>query len=340
MAWLPATGSTGAAPDDVDAGGGQVPAAAAAQAASGGAVATSSLQDTAVVEQYGDLHEYGLCLGVDLDTDDEDLLWAVREAFNAPLPGGWTEYMDDTGRAYYIKDGSMSSTWEHPMDSVYRELFEVIKTQRSKSGSEAQREEAVTLHLKEVHHRARADLEGWSGPYPSEQGEYYYNEGLKLSSWDSPVAQWESELALRHNLLARYLLPERFMAAPRDGSETAGSEGSSPHLLQALRLQLGNLHFAGSPTGGDTAPEPSTSRSFHTARSQGSSRSGRNKHLTSPSDGQKERKEKKSHRHHRSSEERRAEREARLAAALGGARLGSDQTYAESSAVAPPVTAG
>jgi len=263
-----------------------------------------------VVEQYGDLHEYGLSLGVDLDADgDEDLSWAVQQAFNAPLPSSWTEYMDDTGRAYYIKDGSSTSTWEHPMDGVYRELLDLIKRQRSTPTPEAQREEVVKQHLKQVHQRAKADLAAWSGPYASEQGEYYYNDALKLSTWDSPVSWWEQGLQLRHTVLARYLLPEQVSAAKGISSGAGG--GDSHNLLQALRLQLGNLHFNPSAaSSSDAVPEPSTSRSFHTARSQGSSRSGRNKH--SPSDGHRDRKERKS-RHHRSKEERQAERERRHA---------------------------
>merc|ERR1712187_18246 len=62
-----------------------------------------------------------------------------------------------------------------------------------------------------------------------------------------------------------------------------------PELLQALRLQLGNLQREGMLSSSG-APEPSTSRSFHTARSVGSSRSGRSKH----SKEKKEKKERKS----------------------------------------------
>lgn len=276
----------------------------------------------AIVEEYGDLHEYGLSLGVDLDAEgEEDLVWVVQQAFNAPLPSRWTEYVDDTGRAYYIKDGSTESTWEHPMDSVYRELLDLIKNvrQRRPAALEAQRRDLVRQHLQQVHQRAKADLEGWSGPYSSEQGDYYYSESLKLSTWDHPVAEWERELALRHAVLARYLIPEHAAAAAASPGGVSEACESSHNLLQALRLQLGNLHRADGMVlnGGDAVPEPSTARSYHTARSQGSSRSGR----TKQSEGHKERKERKSHhehhREHRTSEERNAKREAR-AAATGG----------------------
>lgn len=301
------------APADAAGGTGGAPCAGPAEP-----IATAAVEH-AVVEQNGDLHEYGLSLGVDLDDEgEEDLLWAVREAFNAPLPSSWTEYMDDSGRAYYIKEGSAESTWEHPMDSVYRELFDMIRDARGRNPAltESQREDIVRQHLKKAHQRAKAELEGWSGPYASEQGEYYYSESLKVSTWECPVIEWEKELALRHAVLARYLMPEQISAA---GSPSAAAQATGGHqMLQALRLQLGNLQRPPGSGQADWVPEPSTSRSFHTARSQGSSRSGRTKHSGHHADG-KERKERKERRHReesgqerraRTSEERRAGREA------------------------------
>mmetsp|Transcript_70849 Transcript_70849/g.148215 ORF Transcript_70849/g.148215 Transcript_70849/m.148215 type:complete len:326 (+) Transcript_70849:152-1129(+) len=279
----------------------------------------------AVVEMTGDLHEYGLSLGVDLDVEqEEDLAWAVREAFNAPLPSSWTEYMDDTGRAYYIKDGSTESTWEHPMDSVYRELLELIKDVRTRKPplSLQEQEDIVRQHLRQVHQRAKADLEGWSGPYASEQGDYYYSDKLNISSWDCPTAEWEQELALRHNVLARYLMPELVATSPGsspNGSAFGGAGASSHHMLQALRLQLGNLQRPGPNPVEGSIPEPSTSRSYHTARSHCSSRSGRS---------HKDRKER------RTREERRAAREAAGQTSLLEER--PTLTYEENGAVAVP----
>jgi len=253
-----------------------------------------------IVEQYGDLQEYGLSLGVDLEAEaDEDLAWAVREAFNAPLPSGWTEYMDDSGRAYYIKDGSIESTWEHPADRVYRELFALIRDVRHRDPpwSEDQREEAVRQHLKEVHQRAKTDLQGWSGPYASAEGEYYYSDVLKLSSWDCPVIEWEKELASRHAVLMRYLVPEQMSTGTFNAEDSSVQGSASGHqMLQALRLQLGDLQRAPGYSSLEFVPEPSTSRSYHTARSHGSSRSGRTKHHSERSKDRKERKQEREQR--------------------------------------------
>eukprot|EP00434_Breviolum_minutum_P020681 symbB.v1.2.018235.t1/scaffold1444.1/size126574/4 len=72
--------------------------------------------------EESDLLQYSQTLGVDLQ-QHADLLWVVQEAFNAPLPLSWTEYTDDEGRVYFFNQSSSQSTWEHPMDSVYRELL-------------------------------------------------------------------------------------------------------------------------------------------------------------------------------------------------------------------------
>lgn len=287
-------GGTGALDDGIAA----QQALALAAAAVVATAPPDSLSPTAVVEQYGDIHEYGLSLGVDLDAEgEEDLAWAVQEAFNAPLPSSWTEYMDESGRAYYVKEGSTQSTWEHPMDSVYRELLEIVREARSQqpSLSEGQRTDLVREHLRKAHKRLKAELAGWSGPYNSDQGEYYYHETLKISTWESPVTECENELATRHSVLARYLIPEQATsgsASPSSGHVTFESSygNNSSSMLQALRLQLGNLHR--DPVLGEI-PEPSTCRSYHTARSGTSSRSGRSKKL---GEGKERRKERKSRR--------------------------------------------
>lgn len=238
--------------------------------------------EATTAELYGDLHEYGLSLGVDIDAEgEEDLVWAVQEAFNAPLPNSWTEYMDETGRAYYVKEGSSQSTWEHPMDAVYTELLDIVRRLRSHKPpmTEAQRTDVVRAHLEGIHETAKAELADWSGPYASDQGEFYYNERLKVSSWETPVNEWENELETRHRVLLKYLLPEQASPPELPGAAHSSSSSTSknPSMLQALRLQLGNLQREPGPVGAEV-PEPSTSRSFYTARSGTSSRSGRSKH--------------------------------------------------------------
>merc|ERR1719210_3010746 len=138
-----------------------------------------------VAEQYADLHEYAMSLGVDLDREDEEhLLPTVQEAFNSSLPRSWSEYMHESGRVYYVKEGSSTTTWVHPMDQVYQDLFDVIHRVRNDrpDATQAEREAVLFEHLQMIHQRALTELQGWSGPYMSEQGEYYYNDNFQVSS--------------------------------------------------------------------------------------------------------------------------------------------------------------
>lgn len=218
--------------------------------------------------QEGDLREYGRSLGVDLDRCP-DLFYIVREAFDAPLPGSWSEHMDEEGRVYFFQEASSQSTWEHPTDAVYRELIGLVLRVRQDPPPDLAK--PVHDHLLQVHQRALAGLEGWSGPYASDQGEFYYNESLKVSSWENPVVEKEQELAIRHGVLCRCLLPDYSGAGLYEGGGESSPAGIGSDLLEALRLPLGLVK-----RDSDDAPHtPSTSRSFHTCRS---TRSGRSDH--------------------------------------------------------------
>mmetsp|Transcript_135954 Transcript_135954/g.378912 ORF Transcript_135954/g.378912 Transcript_135954/m.378912 type:complete len:279 (+) Transcript_135954:136-972(+) len=211
-----------------------------------------------------DLQEYGQSLGLrDLGTgQDTDLMWVVREAFEAPLPTSWTEHVDAEGRVYFFNQITEESTWSHPMDGVYRELIAFIQTVRAEepSNQPEQRADRVREHLLEVHQRALTHLDGWSGPYAAETGQYYYNERLRLSTWVSPIDGWEYELAVRHSVLHRCLL------AGCPTTEETSQSSSGPDLLITPMLQLP----LGLARREDDAQ--SSSRSFYTARE--SSRSG------------------------------------------------------------------
>lgn len=224
------------------------------------------------------LREYGEGLGVHFVVD-ADLRWLVHEAFNAPLPTSWYEYTDEEGRLFFFRAASGESSWEHPMDQVYRDLVSVIKQARLEQPHADQTDTGLFIrnHLMQVHQRAMVALEGWSGPYSSEEGEYYYNEITKLSTWECPLTEWEHELAVRHWVLCRCLLPERTVVGADGNVEMAadnsGGDCSDTDLLQALRLPLELVRRA-DPTV-DQPSTPSTSRTYYTARSIYSIRSSR-----------------------------------------------------------------
>ncbi|CAE8603330.1 unnamed protein product, partial [Polarella glacialis] len=78
---------------------------------------------------------------------------------------------------------------------------------KEKEKGPEERAQLVRNHLLQVHEQALASLQGWNGPYPADTGQsYYYNEGLQVSTWISPIERWECELAIRHSVLRRCLL--------------------------------------------------------------------------------------------------------------------------------------
>eukprot|EP00434_Breviolum_minutum_P028838 symbB.v1.2.025507.t1/scaffold2452.1/size150514/8 len=152
----------------------------------------------------GDFKEYAKSLGI--DDEDGDLLWVAKEAFQAPLPSGWSEHLDPEGRVYFFSQVTQQSSWSHPMDDVFRELIELIKSVRRLDPPEASVMDAVQSHLQSSHDRATAALEGWSGPYMAEDGEYFCNFQQGVSTWHNPVQEWQTELAVRQQVLHRCLL--------------------------------------------------------------------------------------------------------------------------------------
>eukprot|EP01048_Picozoa_sp_COSAG05_P017643 COSAG05_NODE_2445_length_3058_cov_1.736735_2_plen_322_part_00 len=56
---------------------------------------------------------------------DEEFLWIAEEALaQTSLPSGWTEYLDADGRAYYNHPQMAESTYENPIDTYHKALFQ------------------------------------------------------------------------------------------------------------------------------------------------------------------------------------------------------------------------
>eukprot|EP00741_Cyanophora_paradoxa_P010425 tig00000037_g10080.t1 len=66
--------------------------------------------------------EHARYLGMD-PVFDAPYLWIAEQALNAPLPEGWSEHRDATGRPYYYNAATDASIWEHPLDDYFRFLF-------------------------------------------------------------------------------------------------------------------------------------------------------------------------------------------------------------------------
>mmetsp|Transcript_23063 Transcript_23063/g.37549 ORF Transcript_23063/g.37549 Transcript_23063/m.37549 type:complete len:375 (-) Transcript_23063:153-1277(-) len=229
-----------------------------------------------------DMSEYGKSLGVTQeDQGNPDILWVVHQAFHSPLPGSWTEHVDAEDRMYYHNSATDVSTWNHPMDDVYRDLIQLIKKLRpgpeplSQKDQDQRCAQAVQDHLLEVHGRFVADLGSWSGPFRSEDGEeYFFNERTQISTWVNPLEDCEIEMSVRQAVLSRCLLP----SLP-DGQRQLDVPDSA---------MLPSLHLPILPTRGERAePERdqeafASARSFYTAReSPRSARSGSSPHSAS-----------------------------------------------------------
>lgn len=268
-----------------------------------GAFTQSAGRDRGLEGADAELQEYAKSLGVDVKKD-VDLEWIVQEAFAANLPPSWTEHMDEEGRIYFFNQVTQESSWLHPMDTVFKEVIQLIKALRHECGAEplaggadasaARIAEAVQEHLESVHRRALKHIDGWSGPYASEAGQYYYSAVSGVSSWESPIDEWQNQLALRQRILHRCLLQDSTCSTSGDPRQHRnvldGGTGvpwrevqevfTEPFIeLPRLPLGLAVPSFGTSEAGPKT---PSSTRSFATARSGRSARSARSARSPTP----------------------------------------------------------
>mmetsp|Transcript_68940 Transcript_68940/g.165450 ORF Transcript_68940/g.165450 Transcript_68940/m.165450 type:complete len:304 (-) Transcript_68940:76-987(-) len=247
-----------------------------------GISAESQTESREPTKGIDDFVEYSRSLGVaGLLAKDPDLMWVVQQAFQAPLPRSWIEYVDDEGRVYFFNMVTEQSTWEHPMDTVYRELIDLIVRLRQEvpQPPEERRKSVVSDHLLQAHAKALEQMAYWSGPYLSDTGSYYYNEQLRVSTWVSPVEDMEYELLIRQSVLYHCLLADLYSSPEAAGTTKARVPPQA--LLPELQLPLREAHHADA---GYPDESQFSSRSFHTAkessrsctsRSVGSARSGR-----------------------------------------------------------------
>jgi hypothetical protein len=61
-----------------------------------------------------------------------DLLYIAEMALSAACPDGWTIHLDGSGNEYFYNSATQTSTYEHPMDNVYRSMYHEEKQQRSR----------------------------------------------------------------------------------------------------------------------------------------------------------------------------------------------------------------
>lgn len=77
-----------------------------------------------VVFVHVEVIDYATRLGIDPETEPH-LLGLAKDGLMAALPKGWSPcFHEATGAWYYYQTLTGTTTWEHPLDSVYKELVE------------------------------------------------------------------------------------------------------------------------------------------------------------------------------------------------------------------------
>ncbi|KPA85169.1 hypothetical protein ABB37_01542 [Leptomonas pyrrhocoris] len=69
--------------------------------------------------------------------EDAEYLWLAREGLKTPLPKEWKPCSTNDGEVYYFNFKTGESSWDHPMDSLFRQRFEQEKGKALKKGKTA-----------------------------------------------------------------------------------------------------------------------------------------------------------------------------------------------------------
>ncbi|CAG9577352.1 conserved hypothetical protein [Leishmania major strain Friedlin] len=70
--------------------------------------------------------EFADWIGMKLPQDSE-FLWLAREGLKTPLPKEWKPCSTNDGEIYYFNFKTGESSWDHPMDGIFRQRFEQEK---------------------------------------------------------------------------------------------------------------------------------------------------------------------------------------------------------------------
>lgn len=73
-----------------------------------------------------EISDYAEYIGMDTATDSP-LLWIAEQAACTPLPHGWVEMADHTGRPFFFNRAAGVACYEHPHDKDFRALYELLK---------------------------------------------------------------------------------------------------------------------------------------------------------------------------------------------------------------------
>lgn len=57
-------------------------------------------------------------------------MYIAAEALLAPVPPDWTVHLDAAANEYFFNTGTGQSTYEHPLDEHYRQLYQQKRQER------------------------------------------------------------------------------------------------------------------------------------------------------------------------------------------------------------------
>lgn len=146
--------------------------------------------------------EYVKSLNID-PIREADMLWIAEEAFNAPLPPGWTEHQDEQCRVYFHNSSTGESTWKHPMDDLFREIVD-YQRRVVEVGGFWQIEDEIA----EQEENIRKDLADWMELFSEDGEKFFYNKHTEESRFDDPRMAVYHVLYARIKMVAR--MKERF----------------------------------------------------------------------------------------------------------------------------------
>lgn len=107
------------------------PAGAAANPPEPEPVRLMEVIDKTHVPTETEVFEAAEWLGIDVDCD-ADLLWIAKDFLSAPMPNPWAPYEGRTPEEiFYFNPQTGESTWHHPCDEVYRQLYQKEKVKKA-----------------------------------------------------------------------------------------------------------------------------------------------------------------------------------------------------------------
>lgn len=84
------------------------------------------------------LHGAFLCLLPCCRWQDAGLLYIAELALTAPCPDGWTVHLDNDGSEFFYNPTTQASTYEHPMDQHYRDMYQQKKQEQQQQQQQSQ----------------------------------------------------------------------------------------------------------------------------------------------------------------------------------------------------------